>query len=1046
VSASPSSAFPFRPLPIRSGDRAPAHPGEQDPGARTESGKYRAAVVAVDPADDAVASRWRAAVLSAPVGMATFRGDRCVAANPAFVALLGRPAGSDVAGLDLAALFGHRAASVLAPVVEQVLTLSAPSDVEVGVDDCPERWLVAKWFPAGDADEPLAGVVLIDVSGRHHGDEQHVALQHLTAEFAAAVTPEAVADVVIRAVLASVGASGGALYLVDADASRLVAVESRYPWDPGGPLLDVAIDEEIPVSTAARLLQPVWISDLDELRERFPATPLSDAASNWSAHAALPLQLGTEVLGAMVFSWAEPRRFGGEDRSFLQVVAEQCSLALARASAFHRERSAREHIERAADHVLRLERITGALAVASEPEDVVARFLDECLAELGASVGAVLVVDADGDSLVPMASRSEVWTPAPVPLGGQGPLVIAAQSRHTVLLADLAEIHSMVAEPRAPAAPEQAWAVVPLVAYGELLGVTAIRYDGAREFDADDRAFLDRVGRRLAEALERSRLYAHQRDAREQAEAAARWLRSVQSLAASLARSATRRDVARALREHLHPATRADFSLVAALSADRRSLDVLTGTASFAMSTSTISVSVERAVRDSIMRGRGVELDEPGAVRALFPHLAEQGVEAFALLPIRTGHRVIGVIGMGWTARGGLSADARRLLAIAVSLGGAAFERAAAYDLDHHIAETLQRHLLTPPELDAPGLLWAARYAPGRVELTAGGDWYDVIPLPDRRVALVVGDIVGHGVVAAAAMGQVRSATRALAVREGAVGVLEALDAYVTTTGQGNLSSMAVVVLDPETGAVEYAIAGHPPPLLRTPDGSVTFVEDARGPLLGIAPPGVRRSVRRVIPPGSTIVLYTDGLVERRGESIDVGLARLATAVSSTPQEMHPEGLCDRLLDQLDAGRTASDDITVLAITFQPVERRRVQAYPARLDMLRVIRTELRTWLTANEIEPVVADDVVLACDEVCANAFEQRTHASRPDSIELDLRAEDDEVVLSITDAGEWIELTTSAPPIGRMIVGALMEDVQTTSHDGSITLTMRRRRPSAP
>src|SRR5262249_25714775 len=161
----------------------------------------------------------------------------------------------------------------------------------------------------------------------------------------------------------------------------------------------------------------------------------------------------------------------------------------------------------------------------------------------------------------------------------------------------------------------------------------------------------------------------------------------------------------------------------------------------------------------------------------------------------------------------------------------------------------------------------------------------------------------------AAAMGQLRSATRALAVREDPVGVLEALDSYVTTTRQGHLSSIAYVVLDPIARTADYAIAGHPPPLLRAPDGSTAFIEDTRGPLLGRAKPGTRRSVRHPIEPGSTLVLYTDGLVERRGEALDAGLARLGYLVAETPPAMHPEGLCDGLLQRLADGGTAPDDI-----------------------------------------------------------------------------------------------------------------------------------------
>src|SRR5690606_1158695 len=110
----------------------------------------------------------------------------------------------------------------------------------------------------------------------------------------------------------------------------------------------------------------------------------------------------------------------------------------------------------------------------------------------------------------------------------------------------------------------------------------------------------------------------------------------------------------------------------------------------------------------------------------------------------------------------------------------------------------------------------------------------------DGRVGIVVGDIVGHGITAAAAMGQIRSATRALAMREQPVGVVEALDSFATATGQGNLSSLAYVLLDPQKRTAEFVIAGHPPPLVRHPDGQCEFIEDARGPLIGIGTPGSR--------------------------------------------------------------------------------------------------------------------------------------------------------------------------------------------------------------
>jgi GAF domain-containing protein/anti-sigma regulatory factor (Ser/Thr protein kinase) len=990
----------------------------------------------------------------APVGMATFGKDlRCLAANDAFAQLLGHPPAA-VVGATLASLAGEPAGPAWPRLVERVdemLRLGQPgteAELRVRGTDGRERSLLATWFmaSAGPGGLPTAGVVLVDVSRRlSGGEDRHTALQRLTAAFSAAVTPEAVADVVIRAVCDAVEATGGAVYLVDEAGGRLTAIRSGYPWPPGNLFHSVTVADDLPVSFAVREHEAVWLDDENDLRARFPRSlERSDSGESWGGHAALPLELGGETLGAMVFSWTDRRRFATDEQRFLEAVASNCAQALQRAALFQRERAARHHTERLADQVLRLERITGALASASEPDEVVDRFLDQCLPDLGANYGAVLEVDPRQGALVPLGVRStSAWDPRPVLLDGSGPLAQAARSHQSVMLEDRGQIVAMVGDSIAPLSQEQAWAAIPLVAYGELLGVAAIRYDGARQFDADDRAFLDRVGRRLAEALERSRLYAHQRDAREQAEAAARWLRSVQSLAAALARSATRRDVARALREHLQPATRADYSVVAALGADRRSLDVLTGRSSFAVPTEQIGESVRGAVRDSIMRGRGIELEDATAIAAMFPGLAGSGIASFALLPIRAGRRVIGVIGMGWSTPGALTSDVRRLLAIAVSLGGAAFERAAAYDLDHHIAETLQRHLLTEPVLTLPGLSWAARYAPGNVELTAGGDWYDIIELPNGRVALVVGDIVGHGIVAAAAMGQLRSATRALAVREDPAGVLEALDAYVSTTGQGHLSSMAYVVLDPATRTAEYAIAGHPPPLQRAPDGSTVFVEEAHGPLLGIAEAGSRRSVVRSVEPGSTFVLYTDGLIERRGECIDDGMARLAGIARDAEQALHPEALFDRLLEQLDVGGGAPDDITLLVLRFEPVTGHREQTFPARLEMLRVIRTELRSWLEANDLDASAISDIVLACDEACAHAVEHGASSGGSDTIDLTLSADERGVVLSITDSGPYVESGAVEEDLpGVQIMYALMHDVQMSSGERGTTVTMTRQR----
>jgi serine phosphatase RsbU (regulator of sigma subunit) len=248
-------------------------------------------------------------------------------------------------------------------------------------------------------------------------------------------------------------------------------------------------------------------------------------------------------------------------------------------------------------------------------------------------------------------------------------------------------------------------------------------------------------------------------------------------------------------------------------------------------------------------------------------------------------------------------------LRAALSMTGPALRRAGRYDIDHEIAVTLQRSQLTVPTVEIPGIAWSARYRSGSPGV-AGGDWYDVIALEGERVAVAIGDIVGKGVQAAAAMGQLRSATRALANRvDDPAHLLEALDDYVRATGQGLFSSLALVVIDAAAGAAQLAVAGHPPPLHCTQAKRASLIETGRGPLLGVD--AERSNATIVLAPGDLLVLYTDGLVERRDRSLNDGLDLLVRAVETGIME--PSQLCRAVMDEL-ADDTADDDIAIVAV------------------------------------------------------------------------------------------------------------------------------------
>lgn len=207
-------------------------------------------------------------------------------------------------------------------------------------------------------------------------------------------------------------------------------------------------------------------------------------------------------------------------------------------------------------------------------------------------------------------------------------------------------------------------------------------------------------------------------------------------------------------------------------------------------------------------------------------------------------------------------------------------EERRVFHTEHEIATTLQRSLI--PELpDVPGVVIDGRYLPGSAEVEVGGDWYDAVPLPDGRLALVIGDVVGKGVAAAAHMGQLRNAVRAYLL-EGfspseVITKLNRLSLSLTGTG---FATVVCLHHDPSTGAVAWCRAGHPPPLVRRADGRVEYLDGAGSPPIAVFDDATFSESADRLDPGDLLVLYTDGLVERRGEEIDVGLARLAEHVA----------------------------------------------------------------------------------------------------------------------------------------------------------------------
>jgi serine phosphatase RsbU (regulator of sigma subunit) len=231
---------------------------------------------------------------------------------------------------------------------------------------------------------------------------------------------------------------------------------------------------------------------------------------------------------------------------------------------------------------------------------------------------------------------------------------------------------------------------------------------------------------------------------------------------------------------------------------------------------------------------------------------------------------------------------------------------------EHRIAEELQRGLLPKRLPDVPGIELVAHYEVAGLAAEAGGDWYDAFALPDGRIGVVVGDVTGRGVRAASTMGQMRSVARAYALAdEGSHqpgDVLTLVNRYQLRLGEEELFTMVYAVIDPGAGRLWFANAGHPPPLLRRRDGAAELLEGGGG-LMGVIE-AVYDDYELALDGGDALILYSDGLVERRGESIDLGLRRLARAVADGPGD--PAALCAHVLRELLPSAGLHDDVTAM--------------------------------------------------------------------------------------------------------------------------------------
>jgi serine phosphatase RsbU (regulator of sigma subunit)/anti-sigma regulatory factor (Ser/Thr protein kinase)/transcriptional regulator with GAF, ATPase, and Fis domain len=354
-------------------------------------------------------------------------------------------------------------------------------------------------------------------------------------------------------------------------------------------------------------------------------------------------------------------------------------------------------------------------------------------------------------------------------------------------------------------------------------------------------------------------------------------------------------------------------------------------------------------------------------------------------------------------------------------------QRVHQVDQQRETALALQHAILGPAHLPQG---FAVRYQAASRPLQVGGDWYDVVDLDDGRIALIVGDCVGHGLAAATVMGQVRSACRALLLENPSPGAaLAGMDRFAARLPGAQCTTAVCAVLDPDTGELVYSSAGHPPPILVHAGGDIQMLDEGHTIALGMRAHWPRPEAHVTLPAGATLLLYTDGLVERRRFALEHGISRAAALVRDR-RGAALEDLANQVMDQLAPGDGYQDDVVLLLYRHPaPLDLE----FPADVSQLAPTRAALRRWLARSLVPPNQAMNVLIAAGEAVANAIEHGHRHSPEGLVRLRATALVGQVQLTITDTGVWkAPPPTPDPRRGRGIV--LMRELMhhvTINHD---------------
>jgi len=755
-------------------------------------------------------------------------------------------------------------------------------------------------------------------------------LEDISNELLAASTVDDVVRVVVDRGVSLIGATAGALWEPDAAAGvlRLQGV-AGYPGEVVERWQDMPLDAAAPASDAARTAQVVVLKSVAERDERYPE--LAGRAYVGEAFVCAPLTVDGRVVGVLGLGFDRADDLDEDGIAFVHASVAQCTTALHRALVVQGQQRALAEARQAASRLQALQRVTAARADVRPGADP----LDFLVREVSEATGAVKVVLCVLDEAAGvMRTVRAAGMPAEItdefgefPYVPGLPATDALLRREPILMRTRAERDAAYPSLAGQQTMEHAWACLPLMVGDRPLGALALSHAGPAEFGAGDLEFLTALADQCAHALERSHLLEIDSRNRRRLELLAE---AGRIFAAPLDVKLTSMQFARLVVGRIGDAVSVmlrepdgTYSVAAADHVDERQ-----ARAQRAL-TATLPEMVTAAYDAVLESGEPLLVpDVPyDSFLASVPDdhvrevLAERPPQSSVMMPLIAGGHALGILSVTTVLDGHprlTAADVEQLGELAGRLA-LALDGARLLRQQTEISHTLQRSLLPASLPSVPGAEVAVRYLPGAEGVDVGGDFYDVIPLPSGRVGLVVGDVMGRGVRAAAVMGQLRAAVRAYSL-EGhpPAALLARLDRLVGTLEEGLLVTVLYAEWDPARHTVLCSCAGHLPPLVRLPGGEPGYVQLDPGVPLGVGGHSYEEA-EILLPPGSLWLAFTDGLVENPNLPVEEGMQRLASAVAGVAGAVDA---CDAALARLrpaNGSGSYDDDTALLALVTHAV-------------------------------------------------------------------------------------------------------------------------------